>query len=188
VRVIGGILKGRRLQICRAKSLRPTSGKIREAIFDILAPLLVGGSVLDLYAGTGSFGVEALSRGMDKAVFVEHDPIIISFLKKNITYCQLGNETEIIGVPVSKGLKILKSRKEQFELIFLDPPYQEKLAGKTLLEISEANLVTPDSVVIVEHSSKEILERVYGGLKMDDQRKYGQSLVSFFSIMCSTLK
>ena len=182
MRVFGGTLQGRRLQTCRVESLRPTSEKIREAIFNILSPLVAEGSVLDLFAGTGSLGIEALSRGMERAVFVERNATIISFLKKNISHCHLEEKSEVLGFTVSKGLKILKSRNEKFALIFLDPPYQEKLAGKTLREISEAQLVTQDGLVIVEHSSKEILEESYGRLKMDDQRTYGQTLVSFFSL------
>jgi 16S rRNA (guanine966-N2)-methyltransferase len=180
VRVFGGTLQGRRLQTCRVASLRPTSEKMREAIFNILGPLSTEGAVLDLFAGTGSLGIEALSRGMLRAVFVERDAVIISLLKKNIRICHLEEKSEVIGFPVSKGLKILKSRNAKFSLIFLDPPYQEKLAGKTLLELSEAQLITQDGLVIVEHSSKELLEECYGTLKMDDQRTYGQSLVSFF--------
>jgi len=184
--VFGGTLQGRRLQTCRVASLRPTSEKIREAIFNILAPSLAEGPVLDLFAGIGSLGIEALSRGMERAVFVERNAAIISFLKKNISHCHLEEKSEVIGFPVSKGLKILKSRNEKFALIFLDPPYEEKLAGKTLLEISEAQLVTQDGLVVVEHSSKEILEESYGSLKMDDQRTYGQTLVSFFSLLYMT--
>jgi 16S rRNA (guanine966-N2)-methyltransferase len=183
VRVFGGSLQGRRLQTCRVASLRPTSEKIREAIFNILAPLLADGPVLDLFAGTGSLGIEALSRGMERAVFVEQNATIISLLKKNISHCQLEERSEVIAFPVSKGLKILKSRNETFIMIFLDPPYQEKLAGKTLREISEAKLLRQEGLVIVEHSSKEILEKSYGRLQMDDQRTYGQTLVSFFSLL-----
>ena len=182
MRVFGGTLRGRRLQTCRVASLRPTSEKIREAIFNILDPLLAEGSVLDLFAGTGSLGIEALSRGMERAVFVEQNAVVVSFLKKNISYCHVEDKSEIIRLPVSKGIKILKSRNEKFALIFLDPPYQEKLAGKTLWEISEAQLITQDGLVIAEHSSKEILEESYGRLKMNDQRTYGQTLVSFFSL------
>lgn len=187
MRVFGGTLQGRRLQTCRVASLRPTSEKIREAIFNILAPLLTEGPVLDLFAGTGSLGIEALSRGMERTVFVESNGTIISFLKKNISHCHLEEKSEVIGFPVNKGLKILKARNEKFALIFLDPPYEEKLAGKTLLEISEAKLVTKDGLVIAEHSSKEILEESYGSLKMDDQRRYGQTLVSFFFFIHITL-
>ncbi|MCG6536982.1 MAG: RsmD family RNA methyltransferase, partial [Syntrophales bacterium LBB04] len=89
---------------------------------------------------------------MERAVFVESNATIVSFLKKNISHCHLEEKSEVIEFPVSNGLKILKSRNEKFALIFLDPPYQEKLAGKTLLEISEAKLVMKDGLIIVEHS------------------------------------
>ena len=182
MRVVGGTFKGRRLQTCRVKSLRPTSEKIREAIFNIIAPWLAGGSVLDLYAGTGGLGIEALSRGMDRAVFVEHNSAIVSVLKKNISSCHCEEQSEVIGLPVSKGLKILKFRKEKFALIFLDPPYNEQLAGETIYEIYESQLLNEDGLITVEHSSREVLEKGYGGIKMENQRKYGQSLVSFFSL------
>ncbi|HPD60856.1 MAG TPA: 16S rRNA (guanine(966)-N(2))-methyltransferase RsmD [Thermodesulfobacteriota bacterium] len=182
MRVFGGILRGRRLQTCRVASLRPTSEKIREAIFNILDPLLTEGSVLDLFAGTGSLGIEALSRGMDRVVFVEQNATVVSFLKKNIRHCHVEDKSEIIRLPVSKGIKVLKLRNEKFALIFLDPPYQEKLAGKTLWEINEAQLITQDGLIIAEHSSQEILEESYGRLQMNDQRTYGQTLVSFFSL------
>lgn len=182
MRVIGGKIKGRRLETYWGRFLRPTSGKIREAIFNIITPLLNEGSVLDLFAGTGSFGIEALSRGMDRAVFIEDNPRILSLLKKNISNCQLENQTEVIGLRVARGLKILKFREEKFKLIFLDPPYQGNLAGTTLLEISEAKVLTKDGLVIVEHSAKGNLDSIYGDLRLDDQRKYGQALVSFFTL------
>lgn len=182
MRVFGGTLQGRRLQTCRAASLRPTSEKMREAVFNILGPLPAEGAVLDLFAGTGSLGIEALSRGMQKAVFVERNAEIVSVLKENIRHCRLEEKSRVIGLPVSKGLKMLAARNEKFALIFLDPPYQEKLAGDTLRDINEAQLVTDDGLVVAEHSSKEILEESYGRLTMDDQRRYGQSCISFFSI------
>lgn len=180
MRVIGGKLKGRKIKTCRGTLLRPTSQKIREAIFDIISPFLTGGLVLDLFAGTGSLGIEALSRGMGRAVFVENNPRIISVLKENIISCQLENRAEVIIFPVTKGLKILRSRKEKFDLIFLDPPYLSNLVGKTILEINKANILLKDSLVIVEHSSKEDIKSSYGNLIRFDQRQYGQTLVSFF--------
>jgi 16S rRNA (guanine966-N2)-methyltransferase len=181
VRIIGGKLKGRRLKTCRGNFLRPTSEKIREAIFDIITPFLTDGSVLDLFAGTGSLGIETLSRGMDRAVFIDNNPRIISVLKENIINCQLESQTEVIGLPVTKGLKILRSRKETFKLVFLDPPYRGNLAGRTLLEIGESKVLTKDGLVIVEHSSRENIKPFYGNLRLDDQRQYGQTIISFFT-------
>lgn len=161
--------------------LRPTSGKVREAIFNLITPLLNGGSVLDLFAGTGSLGIEALSRGMERTVFVERDPRVITVLHKNIIACQLKSQTEVIGRPVSKGLRMLRAREERFKLIFLDPPYQMSLAGRTLLELGEANLLKKDGLVILEHSEREQVEPAYGAMKLDDRRHYGQTVISFFT-------
>ena len=180
MRVIGGKLKGRKIKTCRGKFLRPTSEKIREAIFNIISPFLTDGLVLDLFAGTGSLGIEALSRGMERAIFIENDPRVISVLKKNIINCRLENQAEVIVLPVTKGLKILQSRKQKFKLIFLDPPYLSNLVGKTILEIGEANILEEDGLVIVEHSSKEDIKSNYGNLIKFDQRQYAHTLVSFF--------
>ena len=181
MRIIGGKLKGRRLKTCRGNFLRPTSEKVREAIFDIIAPFLTDGLVLDLFAGTGGLGIEALSRGMGRAVFIDNNPRIISVLKENIINCQLESQTEVMILPVTTGLKILRSRKETFKLIFLDPPYGGNLAGRTILKIGESNVLTKDGLVIVEHSSKENIKPFYGNLRLDDQRQYGRTIISFFT-------
>lgn len=180
MRIIGGKLKGRQIRTCRGLLLRPTSGKLRETIFNILGPFSTGGAVLDLFAGTGALGIEALSRGMERSVFVEKNPRVISILKKNITACALEGRTEVLGCTVSKGLSILRLRKDQYKTIFLDPPYQGKLVGKTLREISEADLLEKDGLVIAEHASEEAVDAAYGALKLDDSRRYGQTVISFF--------
>ena len=181
MRIIGGKLKGKQIKTCRGLFLRPTSGKLRETIFNILAPFLTGGAVLDLFAGTGSLGIEALSRGMDRTVFVEKNPRVITVLQRNIIASDLESQTEVMVCPVSKGLSVLRLRKDKFKAIFLDPPYQGNLVGKTLHGISGANLLEKDGLVVVEHSSREAIEAAYGALKLDDRRHYGQTVISFFT-------
>jgi len=181
VRVIGGSLKGRRLAAVRSSRVRPTTDKVREAIFAIMTSCLNGGTVLDLFAGTGSLGIEAVSRGMDRVVFIENDSQALLILKKNIHQCDLDEQAEIISLPVSRGLRLLVQRRESFHLIFLDPPYGEHSAGETLTEIGETKLVAPDGFVIAEHSHKETVAEYYGSLVLDDQRRYGQTRISFFS-------
>lgn len=183
LKIVGGALKGRRLKTYKGNVIRPTSEKIREAIFDILTSFFPEGAVLDLFAGTGSMGIEALSRGMRKAVFVEDNPRIISLLRKNISACQIEDRVELITLSVTKGLKLLQSRDDKFRIIFLDPPYEGNWVGRTLLNISDAHIVTNDGIVIAEHSSKEMVKSSYGNLVLDDRRKYGQTEVSFF--ICS---
>lgn len=181
MRIIGGTLKGKPLRTCRGLFLRPTSGKLRETLFNILAPCLTGGAVLDLFAGTGSLGIEALSRGMDRAVFVEKNPRVISVLHRNIAACDLESQTEVLGCTVSKGLNILSLRKDQFSTIFLDPPYRGDLIEKTLCALSKANLLEKSGLIIVEHSARAAIEASYGALKLDDRRQYGQTAISFFA-------
>jgi len=183
VRIIGGELKGRRLQAGKGRAVRPTSGKIREAIFDIIAPFLSDGVVLDLFAGTGGVGIEALSRGMERAVFVEKSPGVVPILKKNISACQLERQAEVIARSVSNGIKTLCSRNDKFKLIFLDPPYQKNLLEGTLEQIDKANLLSKGGIVIAEHSDGERVGKGFGKLVGYDCRRYGHALLSFFTYL-----
>lgn len=180
MRVIGGTIKGRRLSTCRAPFLRPTSDKVREAVFDIIAPLLEGGPVLDLFAGTGSLGIEALSRGMERAVFVEDSRLVGAVLRKNLLACGVGDQAEVMSLPVDAALRILHARGEAFRLIFLDPPYEGALAGKALREISETRVLEKEGLAIAEHSSREEMKSIYGDLSLDDRRRYGHTVISFY--------
>ncbi|MBN2467173.1 MAG: 16S rRNA (guanine(966)-N(2))-methyltransferase RsmD [Deltaproteobacteria bacterium] len=183
MRVIGGILKGRRLQTYQGIVVRPTADKVREAVFDILAPCSLDGWMLDLFAGTGSVGIEALSRGMERAVFVENNHRVLAILRKNICVCGLKERAKVVDRSVSTGLKILGARDEKFQLIFLDPSYGRGLVGHTLLGISEAGLLSRDGIVVAEHSSGETVESSYGSLVRDDCRRYGQTLISLFHLL-----
>ncbi len=180
MRVIGGALKGRHISTAKGTSIRPTTDKVREAVFSILAPSLKGGAVLDLFAGAGTLGIEAMSRGMDRVVFIEDSAQALAILKKNVAACKLERQVEIIKLPVSRGLRIVRLRKERFDLIFLDPPYRDRLVGKSLLEISEADIVAADGTIVAEHAVREVIDQRYGALLLDDQRQYGQTMISFF--------
>lgn len=181
MRVIGGALKGRHLSTTKGGAVRPTTDKVREAIFAILAPCLTEGAVLDLFAGTGSLGIEALSRGMTRGVFIENSTQALTLLKKNIVACELLAQTEIIRLPVIRGLRMVGSRNEVFDLVFLDPPYRDQLVGKILAAISEAAILATEAIVVAEHATKEVVPTVQGALRLDDQRRYGQTTISFFT-------
>lgn len=137
--------------------------------------------MLDLYAGTGSLGIEALSRGMTRGVFIERSAPVIAVLKKNLADCELERQTEIIRLPVDRGLRLLRSRNESFDLILLDPPYHDRLVGKTLSAIAQAGVLAAEGIVIAEHTVKEIPVTVQGTLRLDAQRRYGQTMISFFT-------
>lgn len=178
MRVIAGELKGKKLFSIKGKALRPTSDKVREAIFDILQDRLKGKRVLDLFAGTGALGIEALSRGAEKGVFVENNRHSLSVLRRNIEECRLKAKAEILACEVSAGIKILKSRGEAFELVFMDPPYSRGLVKETLQALGPSTLISSEALIIVEHSRREDL-LPFPPFQIIDSRRYGSTCVSF---------
>ena len=138
MRVISGKLKGKRLFSLKGMDLRPTSDRVKEAIFDILQDCFQGQKVLDLFAGTGALGIEALSRGAKRAVFVEGSARSRTVLYKNLETCRLQEQAEVLSREVRAGIKIYAERGETFDLIFLDPPYGKGLARQTLQVLSGA--------------------------------------------------
>ena len=159
--------------------LRPTSDRVKEAIFDILQDTVQEQKVLDLFAGTGALGIEALSRGAERAVFVEGSARSRIVLSKNIEACRLQEQAEVLSREVQAAIKILEERGETFDLIFLDPPYGKGLARKTLKTLSRGSVLAPEALIVAEHSPSENLDST-PPLERIDQRRYGSTLVSFF--------
>src|SRR4051812_12967276 len=138
MRLTGGLDRGRRLRAPRGAHTRPTAAKVREAIFNILGPP-PDGSVLDLYAGTGALGIEALSRGAERAVFVERDHQALIVLRRNLRELGVDDRSVIIGADVCTALRRLGAKKQQFSWVFLDPPYVKETEG-VLAELSGGEL------------------------------------------------
>ncbi|MBI5287051.1 MAG: 16S rRNA (guanine(966)-N(2))-methyltransferase RsmD [Deltaproteobacteria bacterium] len=188
MRIIGGVAKGRRLASFKGLSIRPTSDKAREAIFNIL-PQAPFKKVLDLFAGTGAMGAEALSRGAEEAVFVDKSPTSIRVIKKNLEICGFLDRATVLQMDVDKALRILGKKGERFDLIFIDPPYQAGLMGKTLMDIDEKGIILPGGVVVAE-SSKRLVPAIFKQgmvwngelkrLKSIDRRIYGDTVVTFY--------
>jgi len=179
VRVIGGEFKGRKLSVTRGRLIRPTSDRVREAIFDILGPTWTFRRVLDLFAGTGSLGIEALSRGAEEAVFVEQGKGALTVLKENMKALGLQSKSWVLPLPTKKGIAVLGERGEVFDLIFMDPPYGKDVVGKTIEEIVRRGILAATGVIVAEHASRDrILPPL--GLELSQQRRYGDTTVSFF--------
>jgi 16S rRNA (guanine966-N2)-methyltransferase len=178
MRVIGGEFKGRQLSVTRGRLVRPTSDRVREAIFDILGPVWTFRRVLDLFAGTGSLGIEALSRGAEEAVFVEQSKGALTVLKENLKALGLKAKVWVLPVPVKKGITVLGERGEVFDLIFMDPPYGTAVVGKTLEEIARRGILASSGLIVAEHATRDriLLPR---GLELAQQRRYGDTTVSF---------
>jgi 16S rRNA (guanine966-N2)-methyltransferase len=179
LRVISGRLKGKKLFALKGLSLRPTSDRVKEAIFDLLQKFPPGERVLDLFAGTGALGIEALSRGAKRAVFVEESSRSGDILRRNIEACHLDDQAEVLLREVAAGLKVLEERQGVFDVIFLDPPYGKGLACRTLQALARSSLLSPDALIVAEHSPHEDLASI-PSLERIDWRKYGGTEVSFF--------
>lgn len=180
MRVIGGALQGRRLKAFKGQKIRPTSDRVKEALFNIIHTYLAEGfTVLDLFAGTGNLAIEALSRGAAKATLVENDRDSLTIIRENIRLSGLQEKAKIIPVDVKKAIPSLGKKGAAFDIIFIDPPYGTGLAHETLDLIGEST-IAERALVIVECSPRETLERRYGKLELKDSRRYGDTSLSFF--------
>jgi 16S rRNA (guanine966-N2)-methyltransferase len=181
MRIIAGEFKGRRLAAVKGR-IRPTSDKVREAIFSILGPAVVGARVLDLFAGTGALSLEALSRGALDAVLVEEQAAALSVLRQNLETLGIGYRVRVMPIPVSAALRKLAAQGTQFSLIFLDPPYGRGLALNTLEALQDSGLLQADARIVAEHSHREALPEQVGRLMLHQCRRYGDTQVAFYGI------
>jgi 16S rRNA (guanine966-N2)-methyltransferase len=181
MRIIAGEFKGRRLAAVKG-SIRPTSDKVREAIFSILGPKVLGARVLDLFAGTGALTLEALSRGAAAAVLVEEHAAALRVLRQNLDTLGIHERVRVLALPVSSAIRKLAARETQFSLIFLDPPYGQGLALKTLEALEDSRLLQPAARIVAEHSHREALPEQVGRLTLQQSRRYGDTRVAFYEI------
>lgn len=177
MRVISGKAKGHKLYAPSSARLRPALDRVKEAIFNILFDVSET-RVLDLFAGCGSIGIEALSRGAAFAVFVEEWRPATDSIRRNLSHCKLDQLARIMSMQVSKAIKRLERDGEEFDLIFVDPPYMKDLVNPTLRLIAASSIAKPDSIIVVEHSPKEPIGEICN-LALTDKRKYGQTSVAF---------
>lgn len=180
MRVIGGVARGRVLKAFKGLSIRPTPDRVREAIFNIL-PDPSGKDILDLFAGTGAMGIEALSRGGEQCVFVDKNPVSIRVIKRNLEICGFMNRATILQMDVGKALRSLGKKGGRFNLIFIDPPYQTSLMGETIMAIEDAGLIQSDGIVVAESSKRMVWEGGLKRLKLIDRRVYGDTVVTFLN-------
>ena len=151
LRIIGGKFKGRKLALFKGTYVRPTSDRVREALFNILPVVWEGKTVLDLFAGTGALGIEAMSRGASHVVFVEHDARACRVLEKNIATLGLTDSCTIVKLSAAEGIGVVKRTQHQCDVIFLDPPYDMQLADRTLSLLAKRDMIGEGGVIAVEH-------------------------------------
>lgn len=180
MRVITGSAKGHALKAPDTLAVRPAADKVKGAIFNILGDVS-GVCSLDLFAGSGSVGIEAISRGASHCTFVEADPKVADYIERNLKHCKLENQADIFIQKVDKAIPWLDKKGKRFDLIFVDPPYDKNLLNPTLeLLTRHSSILTAHTLIVCEHSPRELpLEET---LEITDQRKYGQTFISFIKL------
>lgn len=181
LRVIAGSAKGRRLKSLKGADLRPTSDLVRGALFNTLRDFVVDRSWLDLFAGTGAVGIEALSRGAARAVLVEEDPRCQRLIEDNLALTGLSAGGLVFRGRVEQALRWLEGRGGPgFDVIFVDPPYDRGLVRETVQRLAaRPGLMAPGGVIAVQHSAGERIEPLPPGLVISHQAAYGQTRLSY---------
>ena len=186
IRIIAGVFRGRKLIVPAGDLVRPTADKVREALFDILGPRVVGARFLDACAGTGAIGIEALSRGASVVTFVEKNREIAAHLRRNIEIVSAGQAithtprmTHLIVGDLTEAIPILQRENRCFDIIYLDPPYTGGQLGRAIRAICGARLMREDSLLVAEHDSKSGAPAA-DGLAAIRTVVYGRTALSFF--------
>jgi 16S rRNA (guanine966-N2)-methyltransferase len=180
MRITAGSLRGRRLTTRRGKVIRPTSSRVREAIFNLLQDRIDGARVLDLFAGAGALGIEALSRGATSALFVDSSRTAKRTIEGNLKQLELVEYGQVFCCEVRKTIKVLSRSGERFQIIFIDPPYGKGLAQDSLQAIAQESILAQDGIVLVEHDKRERIDDEYGILRLKASKRYGDTQVSVF--------
>ena len=177
MRVIAGEAKGRRLRGPRGTETRPTSDKVKEALFSILGDRIKDSRMLDLFAGAGGIGIEALSRGAAHLDFVESDEALADILEQNLTACGFSDRAEVHRMD---AFRFIKQIRQPYDLVFADPPYHTWHLKKLLPVLGQGAMITPDGLVIVEHFRKIKLPGQPGNLKAVRSYEYGDTVLTLY--------
>lgn len=175
MRVIAGELKGRRLKSVPGKLTRPTSDKIKEAVFQMMGPYFQGGTCLDLFAGSGALGIEAISRGIDHATFIEKQQKAVQTINENIQDLKLEERAKVLRIDAFKGLQLMSKEQKSYNLILIDPPYESMNYEKLLSTIINNNLLTKNGLIYCEHATTKDLPQDLSELTIIKQATYGST-------------
>lgn len=180
MRVISGTRKGIRLASFKGRKIRPTSDRTKELIFDVLGQVVRDASVLDLFAGTGGLGIEALSRGAAKAIFVDNHYAAIRIITENIGKTGFEARSEVLKRPVIKALEAFSENATQFDIIFADPPYEKPLANATLKAVEDYRVLRKYGWLVLEQRAGSAEAPVATQLILKTHKTSGDTQISFF--------
>lgn len=180
MRVITGRARGRKLKTCFHKEVRPTSQRTKEGIFNKIGPYLEGKVFLDLFAGSGSIGIEAISRGAELCVFIEKNSECVKIIYENLNITGLRDFARVYRMDVRKGLKKIRKEKIWFDYIFMDPPYFKDFYMPVIEEIEKNSILKETGTLIVEHYKDIELPEKINMLFKGEVKKYGDSWITYF--------
>lgn len=182
MRIISGKARGTKLFTLEGENTRPTLDRVKESIFNIIQNEIEGTKILDLFAGSGAIGLEFLSRGAEKAILCDKSKEAINIIKKNVKKTHFENNVQIYNTDFENCLEKIKN--EQFDIIYLDPPYETDYIIKSLEKIIKENIAKEESLIIIETDDELRIEKQIENIdvKVVDKRKYGRATIIFLSL------
>ncbi|MFD1862370.1 16S rRNA (guanine(966)-N(2))-methyltransferase RsmD [Planococcus chinensis] len=180
MRVVAGSVKGLPLKAVPGTSTRPTTDKVKESIFNMIGPFFDGGYALDLFAGSGGLGIEALSRGIDRAIFTDKDRKAIETIHANLEKTRLSGQAEVFKADAERALKAMQKNGVQARLLFLDPPYHMEKAYGLMDKAAELGIMTDDSIVVCEHDRDVELSSRTKYYERFKKELYGSTIISIY--------
>ncbi|RKY52346.1 MAG: 16S rRNA (guanine(966)-N(2))-methyltransferase RsmD [Candidatus Neomarinimicrobiota bacterium] len=179
IRVVSGIARGRKLFGPSGLRFRPTTGRVKEFMFSYLGEIVKGARILDLFSGTGSLGIEALSRGAEEVVFVEKSSKSLEILKRNLTLCGFVDRAVVLHGDVFHVLRRMGEKGERFDFILADPPFRGTLRDKIVKIVAESRILKPEGLLLIEHEVHDSDSETHG-MELLKQRRFGSCVVSVY--------
>jgi len=181
MRIITGKYRSRIIKMPKCADVRPTKDRVREALFGIIGEFVCGATVLDAFAGSGAFGIEALSRGAEHIAFIDKDKRCIDIIKENLKTLNINrNEVSVIKMDAFKAFDYLEQRKEKFNIVLLDPPYYKSMAKKSLIKLDCHDILTPHCIIIAEHHKNDVLPGELNNIISYRTTCYGDICLTFY--------
>ncbi|MGM0509173.1 MAG: 16S rRNA (guanine(966)-N(2))-methyltransferase RsmD [Fusobacteriota bacterium] len=180
MRIISGTAKNQEIKSLNTNSVRPTTSRMREALFSILRNYINDAIFLDLYSGTGAVGLEALSRGAQEVIMIEQDGRVLGNIIENINNLGFQDRCRAYKNNVNRGIEILAKKREEFDIIFMDPPYKDNLNNETIKKVLDHGILKKGGILISEHHKKEDMEKEFEDIVQVDEKEYGDKQFTFY--------
>ena len=182
MRVISGKARGLKLNTPKNDDVRPTTDRVKESLFNMINSYIMDSDILDLFAGTGSLGIECLSRGANQCIFVDNSKESINIVKSNIKKARVENESIVLNLDFKSAINSLSSKNKQFDVIFMDPPYYKNMFSDALSAVDNNNLLKEDGIIVVEHDTVDKFPDNMGRLYKSREKKYGNTTLTFYKL------